>query len=81
MSTVSSGSDVHERFKVSFGVWDMLAVLLEPVELLALQSLCCFTYDVGISRVQPTWSLFNAGNCAFSIPFCSKFVKSIFAID
>ena len=43
---------ISDRFQVSFGVWNVLALLLSPAELLRLQALNKYAYDVNISRVQ-----------------------------
>ena len=49
--SINVNREVAEQFKVSFGAWNVLAQLLEPYELLELQALSRYTYDVSISRV------------------------------
>ena len=48
---------VTNRFQVSFGVWNVLALLLPQAELLRLQALNKYAYDVNISRVQNKYLL------------------------
>ena len=38
----------------SFGIWNTLSQFFTQLEFIHMQSLCRFTYDVGISRVQPS---------------------------
>ena len=50
--TPSSGQNVYHRFKVSFGAWNCMAKFMEKINLLRLQALCSFMYEIQISRVQ-----------------------------
>ena len=50
--TPSNAQNVYNRFKVSFGVWNCLARFMENLQLLKLQALCSFMYEIQISRVQ-----------------------------
>ena len=45
-----TNQDVYSRFRVSFGAWNVLALLMDKVEYLALQQLNRYSYRVGITR-------------------------------
>ena len=54
---IKKKSVVHRRFLVSFGAWNLLSYFMKTIDFLKLQALNHFTYDVGISRVLPTFYL------------------------
>ena len=45
-------NDVYDRFRVSYGAWTALCLMLEPIEFLELQLLCRYAYNTSISRCQ-----------------------------
>lgn len=54
---IKEKSVVYRRFLISFGAWNLLSYFMKTIDFLKLQALNHFTYDVGISRVLPTFYL------------------------
>ena len=45
--------EVAERFKVSYGAWNVLKLFLGPADTMRLQGMSRYSYNVSISRIMP----------------------------
>ena len=48
------------QFYSSYGGWDVMASMLEPLEFLRLQALNRRAYTVNVSRVQARWKIYRS---------------------
>ena len=60
--------DKYWRFMRSYGSWNEIRLLVDPLEFLKLQALNRYNYSTGVPRVQIKWLLSNT-NYFFAIPF------------